>query len=171
MHKYMTLQYFIGDATLPIGDNPKIIAHIVNDNGGWGRGFSGALSKRYPKAEERYRIWYRNGTTWDGIPFQLGKTQIVRVGSDIWVANMLAQHDYLRQGRPAIRYLALAEALTNLQIFIPDRFVSVHMPRIGTGLAGGTWTRIEPMIQSILVDRGIDVYVYNLSEQPLEKSL
>lgn len=36
------------------------------------------------------------------------------------------------------------------------------MPRIGCGLAGGTWDRMEPVIQAALADQGIPVTVYDL---------
>jgi hypothetical protein len=39
---------------------------------------------------------------------------------------------------------------------------TVHMPRIGCGLAGGTWERIEPLIQRTLIDAGIEAHVYDL---------
>ncbi len=37
------------------------------------------------------------------------------------------------------------------------------MPRIGCGLAGGKWEEIEPIIQSALLENGIEVYVYDLN--------
>jgi len=37
----------------------------------------------------------------------------------------------------------------------------VHMPRIGCGLAGGKWEKIEPIILSELIDKGINVFVYD----------
>ena len=38
---------------------------------------------------------------------------------------------------------------------------SVHMPRIGCGLAGGTWARIEPLIERRLISAGTAVTVYD----------
>ncbi|XVV02176.1 hypothetical protein ACQPW3_33090 [Actinosynnema sp. CA-248983] len=38
---------------------------------------------------------------------------------------------------------------------------SVHVPRIGTGLAGGRWDRVEPLVVSELVDQGVAVYVHD----------
>jgi O-acetyl-ADP-ribose deacetylase (regulator of RNase III) len=38
---------------------------------------------------------------------------------------------------------------------------SVHMPRIGCGLAGGRWERMEPLITAALSDRGVAVTVYD----------
>ncbi|MEV4807251.1 hypothetical protein AB0K18_45260 [Nonomuraea sp. NPDC049421] len=42
---------------------------------------------------------------------------------------------------------------------------SVHLPRIGTGLAGGSCDVIEPLIRQHLADHGISMTVYDLSEQ------
>lgn len=36
------------------------------------------------------------------------------------------------------------------------------MPRIGCGLAGGTWDQIEPLLEERLVCAGFDVRVYDL---------
>jgi hypothetical protein len=40
---------------------------------------------------------------------------------------------------------------------------TVHMPRIGCGLAGGTWDRIEPLIQNRLIAAGVHVTPYDLA--------
>jgi hypothetical protein len=37
------------------------------------------------------------------------------------------------------------------------------MPRIGCGLAGGTWDRIEPLIHERLLSAGLHVTVYDLA--------
>ena len=39
--------------------------------------------------------------------------------------------------------------------------IIVHMPRIGCGLAGGSWDRIEPLIVESLTVRGIETFVYD----------
>ena len=44
------IRYVTGDATRPEGEGPKIIVHICNDIGAWGRGFVLALSKRFKEA-------------------------------------------------------------------------------------------------------------------------
>ena len=41
---------------------------------------------------------------------------------------------------------------------------SVHMPRIGCGLAGGHWSRVEPLVMRRLVERGVAVTVYDHGE-------
>jgi hypothetical protein len=35
------------------------------------------------------------------------------------------------------------------------------MPRIGCGLAGGTWDRIEPLVVSTFITKNIPVTVYD----------
>ena len=49
------IKYVIGDATRPIGEGTKLIIHISNDLGGWGRGFVLALSRRWDAPEKVYR--------------------------------------------------------------------------------------------------------------------
>ena len=38
---------------------------------------------------------------------------------------------------------------------------SVHMPRIGCGLAGGKWEMIEPIILQRLSNNDVEVVVYD----------
>lgn len=158
----VTITYTTGDATHPADDDHiKIIAHICNDIGAWGRGFVLAISKRWTKPEESYRHWAKDRRAND---FRLGSVQTVAVEDDIFVANMIAQHGigYEPDGTPPIRYAALSTCLGELARTANYLGASVHMPRIGTGLAGGTWDLIEPIIKAQLCDYGIPVTVYDL---------
>ena len=86
-----------GDATAPQGEGNKIIAHVCNDRGGWGKGFVLAISRRWPEPERTYRQWHRGRV---GDDFGLGTVQLVAVQPDLWVANMVAQHGCGPQARP-----------------------------------------------------------------------
>lgn len=148
-----------GDATNPAAKGRKVIAHVCNDRGGWGKGFVLALSRRWPEPESAYRAWHRGRA---GNDFGLGAVQLVQVRADLWVANMVAQHGTRPgSGGPPIRYDALGTALSALAPHVLEREASVHMPRIGCGLAGGTWDRIEPLITAELSARDIPVTVYD----------
>lgn len=151
------MKYRTGDATQPIGDDPKIIAHVCNDIGGWGRGFVMALSNRWSEPERMYRRWYSERRSND---FGLGAVQLVSVDEELWVANMIGQRDVRRvDGVPPIRYDALAECLRSLADHAAERNASVHMPRIGAGLAGGDWKRIEGIIlEQLAVSVPVTVY-------------
>ena len=158
----MPLRYILGDATKPEGDGPKVVCHVCNDIGGWGAGFVVALSKRWPQPEPRYRAWHA-GRTDDG-PFELGAVQFVPVASDITVANMIGQKGIRRgpDGTPPLRYDALRAALARVAEFATKQSASVHMPRIGAGLAGGDWALSEKIIEEALCGRSVDVTVYDL---------
>jgi len=156
------INYIKGDATAPGGEGNKIIAHVCNDIGNWGRGFVLAISKRWPAPEREFKKWYRSGEI-----FALGEVIFVQVEKDCWVANMVGQHDIKRKGDradkfPPIRYEAIEKALSKLAVFANNIKASVHMPRIGVGLAGGTWDKIEPLIIQELAAKGIAVTVYDL---------
>jgi O-acetyl-ADP-ribose deacetylase (regulator of RNase III) len=46
------INYVRGDATVPSVKGVKVIAHVCNDSGGWGKGFVLALSRRWPEPEK-----------------------------------------------------------------------------------------------------------------------
>lgn len=153
------IKYLKGDATQPQAKGNKIIAHVCNDLGGWGAGFVLAISKRWPEPEEAYRTWHKERSAND---FDLGAIQLVQVEPDLWVANMVAQRDMSPGPEgPPIRYEAVRECLNKLAVEAKNLNASVHMPRIGCGLAGGKWERIEPIIAEELVERGVDATVYD----------
>jgi O-acetyl-ADP-ribose deacetylase (regulator of RNase III) len=154
-----TLRYLTGDATSPQAKGPKMIAHICNDLGGWGKGFVLAVSRRWPEPERDYRRWHRERA---GNGFGLGAVQVVQVRPDVWVANMIGQHG-MRHGSagPPIRYDAVERCLNTLGEQAAALSASVHMPRIGCGLAGGRWSRVEPLIEAALTARGLPVTVYD----------
>ena len=149
------IRYTTGDATNP-EPQPIIIAHICNDVGAWGAGFVVALSKRWPEPELAYRQWA------DGqmkIPFGLGNVQLVQVERHIHVANMIAQHGVGWDGpEPPIRYNALGACLADVARVAKEMGASVHMPRIGCGLAGGDWSVVRSIIEGELNDINVVVY-------------
>jgi hypothetical protein len=167
------INYLIGDATLPI-KHPSIICHIVNDENKWGAGFVIALSNRFggrgvPGSPEYcYRNWASGN--YDSPPFELGQVQFVKIPDTegLWVANMLAQHGISDRNvtgvidkdcKPPIRYDALAKCLETVNRIALSFKASLHMPRIGCGLAGGSWPIVEGIIK---VEVTSEVYVYDL---------
>lgn len=147
-----------GDATTPSIEGNKIIAHICNDIGAWGKGFVLAVSKRWSEPEKEYKKWYKNGAS-----FELGEVQFVQVSGDIYVANMIGQRDIRRsKSGPPIRYEAVDKCLEKVGDKAIELVASIHMPRIGCGLAGGKWEEIEKLINKNLGSKGIAVYVYDI---------
>ncbi|RFU41431.1 Appr-1-p processing protein [Actinomadura logoneensis] len=154
------IRYVRGDATSPQAKGVKVIAHVCNDLGGWGKGFVLAVSRRWDQPERAYREWHRNRAKND---FGLGAVQFVQVEQYVHVANMVAQRGTKRgsKGVP-IRYDALGRCLDGVGARALELEASVHMPRIGCGLAGGRWSEVEPLIERHLVERGVPVTVYDI---------
>jgi O-acetyl-ADP-ribose deacetylase (regulator of RNase III) len=156
------IKYLNGDATNPSSSGPNVIAHICNDIGGWGKGFVLAITKRWPEPETQYRQWFANRESND---FALGGVQFVEVDTKMWVANMIAQHKIKRgnDGVPPIRYDAVKSCLGLLAQFATNHQATIHMPRIGCGLAGGTWDEIEPLIEQTCGVAQVPVFVYDFA--------
>lgn len=160
------VRYITGDATRPTGDGLKIIAHCCNNVGAWGAGFVVALSRRWERPEREYRRWAEGH---GDVKFRgmLGAMQLVPVEDDIYVANIVGQDGIGKSsgGKSPVRYDAISTGLRFVAQYAldhRDRRVSVHMPRIGCGLAGGQWSEIEPLLDRHFVAHGIPVTVYDL---------
>src|SRR5210317_2198194 len=140
------IKYIQADATEPIGDGRKLIIHVCNDIGGWGRGFVTAISKKWKEPERRYRIWHKSGKD-----FELGNIQAIRVEKDIAVINMIAQRDIrMYDGVPPIRYKALESCFVKVADLANKYDASVHCPYLmGCDLAGGKWDHVEGMLQEL----------------------
>lgn len=171
----MEINYLQGDATVPnTTEGLRIIAHICNNKGGWARGFVVAISKKWPKPEARYRELFDKSKH-----VLLGTTQMVPVRDEhgtIFVANMIAQNGYVSSKNPvAVSYSALKSCYQDLNhwirsynavqrlIKLPNYVAntSIHMPRIGCGLGGGTWSEVEAIIKDNTA-WGTAVNVYDL---------
>lgn len=152
MKKLNKINYIQGDATAPIGEDNKIIAHICNDKGGWGAGFVMALSKKWKEPETKYR---------NKKSYVLGTVDYVKVEDGLWVANMIAQHNTGRDenGDIPLRYTALVHCLINLNVMAEHLNASIHLPKIGSGLAGGDWKIIEQIIRECTT---VSVNIYYL---------
>lgn len=149
------IKYLTGDATEPQGNGNKIIAHICNNIGAWGAGFVLAINNKWKEPVLAYH-------TLKIADLYLGNVQLVQVTPDIFVANMIAQHGIKHddQNNPPIRYAALIKCLDKVRLLAIQNKATVHMPKIGAGLAGGDWKIIEKIIEDSLFD--IETYVYNL---------
>ena len=151
------INYLKGDATEPKVQGNKILCHVCNDIGGWGKGFVLALTKKWDLPEKEYRTWMKSET-----PGKLGEVQFVEVAEDLKVANIIGQRGIKKiNGIPPVRYDAIEAALAKVADHAKELKASIHMPRIGCGLAGGNWENIEVIIERQLISQEIDVYVYD----------
>jgi O-acetyl-ADP-ribose deacetylase (regulator of RNase III) len=136
--------YVKGDATKPISF-PCIIAHITNDQGGWGIGFTGAITRQFgTDPREHYKRIQRiqsTGTTRSGYCF-------IWEGHSVKIMHMVAQRGYRSLDNPHPLHLGdLDKCLSILYKQAKDFNLSVHMPKIGIDIGGGNWNEIEPIIE------------------------
>jgi len=170
------IKYVTGDATKPEVAPPDraVIVHVVNDIGAWGTGFVIPLGKRYPKARQAYLNWSEGVGTKKDNRLPLGAVYVVPVGNGISVAHLVGQRGIMSNPEhPPIRYDAIRQGFQRLARWgqnYETRFssevqvgqeVRFHMPRLGCGLAGGSWAKIEPLIQEELSSKGYEVTVYD----------
>lgn len=158
------LHYVCGNAAIAsFGKGKKVIAQVCNDHGRWGRGFAMAINDRWGKGPgKQYRQWHKAGVD---AGFRLGATQMVELAPSLVLANMIGQSGTRTGSKgPPVRYEAMREALTAAAGYASAHGASVHMPRIATGLAGGTWSPVEEIITSILRQHSIDLYVYDYTK-------
>jgi Zn-dependent peptidase ImmA (M78 family)/O-acetyl-ADP-ribose deacetylase (regulator of RNase III) len=153
-----------GDATDPHGEGSKIIVHIVNDSARtWGGAFSGAIRNKWPDVAADYTRWVES----DSHHLALGNCHVARAQSNVTVVSMIAQHGYGDSAKPRIRYAALETCLAEVASMAMSSVshATVHMPKIGTGQAGGSWGLVEEIIRDTLVKHRVPVLVYELPQK------
>ena len=175
------IKTIVGDATSPQRTDPYtkvIIPHIVNDIGGWGRGFVNALNHAFGDClRESYLAWFQqnamkidmfenkfeifiNHSSWN---FELGAVQFIDIKHNTMIANMVAQHrvkQFSENERAPIRYGALIDCMRKVAKMAKEINAEIHCPKFGSDLAMGSWSEIEKMIEEIWCDKDIPVTVY-----------
>lgn len=164
------IHYIKGDVTKPVvGDGHRFVTHVCNNIGWWGRGVSGPIGDRWPTAKIDFlRI--------PPSPSGMGLGRVIYTTvQDVTVCGMIAQND-VRSARnpvplhmPALRVCleSLADnvnACRRAWTIDPNAPLrcTIHMPRIGCGLAGGSWAEVGPLVEMILTD--FEVYVYDFEQ-------
>lgn len=148
----MSVEYRTGDV-LDCPERPLVLVHVVNDIGAWGAGFTRALTRRIPAAETAFRAWARRGDN-----YRLGST-LVSAHEGVFVAHLCVQHG-IGTGIQRLDVAALKVAFREVTLFldVSSPAITVAMPRIGCGLAGGTWAQVEPLVNEALEGRHGVVY-------------
>lgn len=168
-----TTTYLKGNALEPRGDKQKLIVHVVNDaTPNWGgRGFAVGLKAKWPHAQREFRNWVAQNRG----HLRLGQVHIARVSADVLIASMVCQKGYGPSPKPRIRYAALHDCLAEVAGAARRLGAAVHMPRIASGRAVGSWFIVEELISSAVTDRGVPVFVYDLPQttpvQPAQMAL
>lgn len=157
------ISYVTGDATEPPdSDRPGMIVHVVNDGSrAWGRfGFAGQLATKYPRNASAFRNW----TLARPDNLRLGNAHILECGDRLSIASVVAQEGFGPSDTPRLRYSGLRDGLKAVREEAIRAGAAVHMPRIGTGQAGGQWELVAEVVDEELCVHGVDVFVYTPPE-------
>ena len=129
-----------------------IIAHGCNCQGVMGSGVAKLIKDKYPSA---YRIYkYQEQTS----GLKLSAVQLVMVDDSLYVANLMTQQFYGRDGKRYVSYDAIDECLDNL--LARSGKMQVNIPRIGAGLGGGEWEVISEIIHAQEINHQKEVIVW-----------
>ena len=148
-----------GNALDPRGDDKRLVCQMVNDKARkWGGGIARRAAQKYPEAEQEFARWLAT----QPMDERLGKVHFSSAMDGIAIASLIAQEGFGESHLPRIRYGALQRCLKLVAAYARANGYSIHMPRIGTGAAGGTWEAVEEMVDESLVAAGLLVAVYDL---------
>jgi hypothetical protein len=158
----------MGNALTPRGLGQKLVVHVVNDaTPNWGGGgFAQAVRNKWPIVQEDFKNWVAAERT----ALSLGNVRVTKIDANTTIASMICQKGYGVSPKPRIRYAALKQCLRTVSELAAKEKMSAHMPRIGTGQAGGSWEIVRELVASSLCAAGVQVTVYDLPNTKLTES-
>jgi len=128
-----------------------VIAHVVNSWGLFGAGVAGAIRAKWPEAERRYQNWFSGRNR--GISFKLGDVLFVELDQNTGpthIAHMLAMNGVrTKTNKTPLDYRSLGICLDKVYEFCGKMNSTLHIPKIGSGLAGGDWHRISTILEIV----------------------
>lgn len=147
------LIYVEGDATRPTQPGIQVLCHVCNDIGAWGKGFVLAVDKISKEPKDYYLRQHRYSSS-----FKLGQVQWTFIDPQFAVVNMIAQSGIRSAMNPKpldekALYRCLKKVDMSCNALIrdaEDKRLTIHMPKIGSGLAGGDWDFIEAVVDCAL---------------------
>ncbi len=155
------ITYLRGDALEPASSGTRVVAFMTNDSTStWGGGIAKQVAIRYPDVQTAYRnLAKENPDT-----LKLGSVHLLKATDALYFAPIVAQRGYGKSTTPRISYQALQEALKQLGPRAGELEATLHMPKIGSGAAGGKWDVVREMIEEFLSGFA-SVFVYELPER------
>lgn len=148
------IKYVKGDL---LSSGLPLLAHGCNMQGVMGSGIALQIKREYPYAYSAYIKGLRDGR-------QLGDIIPSFSENNPIIINCLTQKDYGKDGKVYVSYKAIEDCFNKLFFFCDEwEIPEMGMPKIGAGLGGGDWNRIENILKSSMkILNNTKVYVYEL---------
>lgn len=142
----------------------EAVAHGVAPNDPMDQGLALALRERYPAMHKDYHHWCHHKHGKPGDAWVWGGAGGVRI------VNLLTQQPGTGHRPGKATSQNVSHALRALKAVVDDeRFSSLALPRLATGVGGLSWTDVEPLVEKELGGLDIAVYVYT-TYRPGEKA-
>jgi O-acetyl-ADP-ribose deacetylase (regulator of RNase III) len=155
------LTYVTGDLlrVRPCEHGWHVVAHVVNNVPAFGAGLAAQMARVWPDTKKQYYEWSKSST------FQLGRVEMQMLSSGLVVAHLLAQNGLPAHDNPRpLDYEKLAQCLKTLGVRLQElEQSSLHIPRLGCGLARGLWPVVATLLEQN-IPAAIPITVYTKNE-------
>ncbi|BBM85696.1 macro domain-containing protein [Candidatus Uabimicrobium amorphum] len=136
----------------------QVIAHGVAANDPMKQGLALQLHERYPSMHKDFHHWCHQAHPKPGSAWMWGGADGVRI------VNLITQEGGYGHGAKPWKATTthVNHALRELKKMTEkEKFTSLAIPRIATGVGGLDWDEVFPLIKKHLGHLGIPVYVYS----------
>ncbi|MDW8260647.1 MAG: Appr-1-p processing protein [Gammaproteobacteria bacterium] len=135
------------------------IAHGVAPNDPFSQGLALALRKNWPALYKDFRHYCQTYHPKPGTLWTWAGANGIRI-VNLFTQEPVEGHHGGRPGRASLKYVG--QALKALhQLAEQERFASLALPRLATGVGGLAWADVKPLIEQHLGTLPIPVYVYS----------
>ena len=137
----------------------QVIAHGIAANDPMDQGLAKTLHAYYPAMHKDFHHWCHQKHPKAGEAWMWGGTDGVRI------VNLITQEGgYGHGARPGKATVShVNHALRALKkIAGKEKFTSIALPQLATGVGGLDWSEVHPLIRKQLGDLDIPIYVYTI---------
>jgi O-acetyl-ADP-ribose deacetylase (regulator of RNase III) len=154
------MEYVKGDLVAMAKEgNFQVIVHGCNCHNTMGKGIAKSIRKEWPEA------YKADCATKCGDKSKLGTFSFsTPLGMGMHIINAYTQFNYWSEGggkEDLFEYEALSSILKELKKQLGGQGLKFGLPKIGAGLAGGDWVRIEGIIESELKGEDVTIVEYS----------
>jgi hypothetical protein len=137
----------------PVACERTISLNLCNDVGIAGLSYSFV---NWSRVKKYYSQWFNSQAN-----FELGAIQLISIERNVYVCNLIAQHDIrVLDGFAPIRYEAIDIGFDRLSVEANKLKASVHLSKSEVLHAGGKWENVATIISETLLRARVPTYVY-----------
>ena len=131
-----------------------IILHGNNCFCTMGAGIAKYLSNKYPQ------VLAADLKTKKGDASKLGTCSLAAITPWLHIINCYTQYHYgfKKGGKPPVDYDAIRACLQKVAKAYPNPQTQIRSPKIGCGLAGGNWNKVQPIFEEFFAGRDLIIY-------------